>query len=123
MSIEKPLKKASVEAVNKHLMTKDSYDYVIKMLVGLMQMDSVQKKLLQKNVLVKLVEKSYESKVPDACRKRISYLFGYMALVNDGGAATDSKWMFILVNEPEKAGMNEIEDGVLINGLTVDTER
>lgn len=61
----------------------DTLDYVSRTLEGLMKMESVSKKLLGKNLKIKLIEKKNSEKL-------ISHLHAYMTKVND------NKYQFLI---------------------------
>lgn len=73
VSIEKKIDPSETKTVTvkKEVMSRDVYDYVAKMLIGLMTMDSVCKKLAGKNLKIKVVEKT-------AVKREISRLCGFM---------------------------------------------
>lgn len=71
-------------------MSRDVFDYVSRMLSGLMSMESVLKKLAHKNLKIKLIEKNHADKV-HGVEKVISYLFGFMKKYEM------DKWKFVPV--------------------------
>lgn len=92
--------------IKTHLISRHSFEYISKTLAGLMEMDSIQKKLLRKNILVKLITKTYDSQSGNY-KKSISYLFGYMKTVFNH-SYDNGKWIFALAEEEDaKSAENE----------------
>lgn len=85
--------------IKTHLISRQSFEYISKTLAGLMEMDSIQKKLIHKNVLVKLVMKTYDTQSA-AYKRSISYLFGYMKTVFDQNYDGE-KWVFALAEDDD----------------------
>lgn len=59
-------------------MSRDTFDYITRMLVGLMTMENVAKKWCEKSLKIKVVEKSFTEKY-----KTISRLCGFMATIEN----------------------------------------
>ncbi|XP_068901669.1 GDNF-inducible zinc finger protein 1-like isoform X2 [Tenebrio molitor] len=83
--------------VKKCSVSKESFEQISKTLGGIMEMESVRKKLENKNIVVKLVERRYSSE-NDTFIKTTSYSYGYME--RDVGQIVDDevveKWKFVL---------------------------
>lgn len=79
VSIEKKIYSTEIKSftMKKESMSRDVFDYVSKMLVGLMSMESVCKKLSDKSLNIKVVEKTVAT-------KEISRLCGFMAITEAG---------------------------------------
>ncbi|KAK4878742.1 hypothetical protein RN001_011248 [Aquatica leii] len=84
--------------IKKHVVTRENFDSNVgKTLAGLMDLETVQHKLRDKNLVVKLVDKVYEFGT-DNFSKTISYVYGHMELLEEGEA--QQKWCFVLHNDP-----------------------
>lgn len=94
--------------LKKCVMTKDTYDYVTRMMVGLMLMESVSKRLEGKNLKVRVVEKSHTDE-SQGIDKVISRLYGYMARTQDA-----SSWKFVPLKELDE---QQVKSAV-VEGLT-----
>lgn len=83
--------------IKKHLVTRENFDYNIgKTLAGLMDMESVQRSLQNKNLVVKLVEKTYDRNT-DEFNRTVSYVYGHMELIQCDTENPDSQqWTFVL---------------------------
>lgn len=93
--------------IKTHVISRQSFEYISKTLAGLMEMDSIQKKLLHKNVLVKLITKTYDSKT-NSYKKSVSYLFGYMKTVLERDS-DEVKWIFALAEDDPEDEASERE--------------
>lgn len=97
------LKEDSKVFIKKEVMSQNDFQYISKTLTGLMEMDSIQKRLEGKNLIVKLVEKTYDS-VAEAYKKNVSYLYGYMSLFcEEEGDKPAERWAFSLINDENGA--------------------
>ncbi|KAF2897071.1 hypothetical protein ILUMI_09098 [Ignelater luminosus] len=85
--------------IKKHLVTRENFDYNIgKTLAGLMDMETVQRSLQNKNLVVKLVEKTYDRNA-DEFNRTVSYVYGHMELIQCDIENPDSQqWTFVLHN-------------------------
>ncbi|RZC32228.1 GDNF-inducible zinc finger protein 1-like [Asbolus verrucosus] len=82
--------------VKKCSVSKDSFEQISKTLGGVMEMESVRKKLENKNIVVKLVEKRYVSET-DTVIKSTSYSYGYMEKDTNQVVEDEvvEKWRFV----------------------------
>lgn len=84
--------------IKDQVISRHNFEYISKTLAGLMEMDSVQRKLLHKNILLKLIEKVYDSTM-DFYKKNVSYLFGYMKFALETTADNNGSWLFVLIDD------------------------
>ncbi|XP_063929635.1 zinc finger protein ZIPIC-like isoform X2 [Zophobas morio] len=82
--------------VKKCTVSIESFEQISKTLGGVMEMESVRKKLENKNIVVKLVEKKYVSE-SDSYVKNTSYSYGYMEqeFSQDANDEIIEKWKFV----------------------------
>lgn len=102
--------------VKRNAMSRDTFDYVCRMMAGLMTMDSVHKKLNNKNLKVKLVEKDCTDQSRGA-NKIISRLYGYMTKQRE---ISETEWKFMPLRElPGELGAEtKAAKSALIEGTT-----
>ncbi|KAF5282856.1 hypothetical protein FQA39_LY17477 [Lamprigera yunnana] len=80
--------------IKKQIVTRKNFDANVgKTLAGLMDLESVQHKLQNKNLIVKLIDKVYQFGT-NQVNKTVSYVYGHMELMQD----SIPKWQFILQN-------------------------
>lgn len=100
-------------AVKKFTLTKENFDDIIrKTLSGLMELESIQRKLESTNLEVKVVEKAFDSGT-GGFNKNVSFVYGYMELVGDEDSG--NKWKFI-VHEDGNQDPNVMDDNTLSQG-------
>ncbi|KYB26967.1 GDNF-inducible zinc finger protein 1 [Tribolium castaneum] len=95
--------------IKKSVVAKESFEQICKTLSGVMEMESVRKKLENKNLVVKLVEKKYVNESASYV-KNTSHSYGFMEKeVEDG----EEKWRFVPDLETQEVllGENETGDG------------
>lgn len=77
--------------IKKSVISKESFEQITKTLSGVMEMESVRKKLESKNIVVKLVERKYVAEC-DSYVKSIAHTYGYM---EQGVEGDEEKWKFV----------------------------
>ncbi|XP_044261260.1 zinc finger and SCAN domain-containing protein 21-like isoform X2 [Tribolium madens] len=93
--------------IKTSVVAKESFEQICKTLSGVMEMESVRKKLEKKNLVVKLVEKKYVSE-SDSYEKKTSHSYGFMEKeVEDG----EEKWKFVPDAETQEVLLGEEEEG------------
>lgn len=83
--------------IQERLVSRECFGHICRTLSGLMNMDTVKKKLQYKNVIVKVVERKYEE-ATGGYTKKVSYGGGHMQeefIVNDEGEMLEN-WSFVL---------------------------
>ncbi|KAJ8958418.1 hypothetical protein NQ318_002200 [Aromia moschata] len=90
--------------IHEKVVSKECFGHISRTLSGLMNMDSVKKKLQCKNIVVKVVEKRYNSSTKKYTKK-VSYSSGYMqveySFADDG--ETSENWYFVPYQNSKEA--------------------
>lgn len=87
--------------------TLQNLEYIARTLSGLMEMESVRKKLINRTLLVKLVEKRLNLG-GHTLKRGVSYVLGYMRVGE--GRGDDGRWVFAVVNGEGREDVNDVED-------------
>lgn len=97
--------------IRKSAASMDAFKEISKTLGGVMEMESVREKLVNKNMVVKFIEKKYVEESDDFI-KNTSYSYGYMeneTSEDDNGFKTD-RWKFVLDPDTQDALLWEHAD-------------
>lgn len=91
--------------------TEKNFNFISKTLIGLMEMESVQKKIVNKKLMIKLVEKEYMQSL-NAYSRNVCYVFGHMEFMESLG------WSFILDSDDvlKDNGENSADKMVCLDG-------
>lgn len=76
-----------------------------------MKFESVNHRLLNKDLVVKVVDKKYDHEI-SGFKRSASFVYGKMKLVEDNNEIFDEKWEFILNSENSKDDLPEKDAGI-----------
>ncbi|KAJ8972452.1 hypothetical protein NQ314_000185 [Rhamnusium bicolor] len=98
--------------IHEKLVSKDCFGHISRTLSGLMNMESVKKKLQHKNIIVKVVEKKYNS-ATETYSKNVAYSSGYMEVefVVDVSGTMLENWIFVPDINTKEAIFGKSKDG------------
>lgn len=97
--------------IQEKLVSKECFGHICRTLSGLMNMDTVKKKLQYKNIIVKVVERKYDE-TSGGYSKKVSYAGGHMQeefVVNDEGEMLEN-WSFVLDDNVKASIMGSSEE-------------
>lgn len=128
LRVETPDEKPAKNVVfKKKYVSKEFLDQnIVKTLSGLMELESVQKNLAQKNLIIKhILKKSVDGKIQP--QKEITYFYGHMDRheVIDHFNEVKTSWTFIpdYKEEPDRTSGNEIDVSASGDPQQVDLEK